>query len=92
MLEITTEISLFINSPVMNTDLMFSCLKLLQPWIPAVIGLRIDKGYQRGALNLARLFKTMIDVIIYYRYSKMVYFSLFNDVYLILIDHDLREL
>ena len=54
--------------------------------------LRIDKGYQRGALNLARLFKTMIDVIIYYRYSKRVYFSLFNDVYLILIDHDLREL
>ena len=51
----------------------------------------IDKGYQRGALNLARQFKTMIDVIIYYRYSEMVYFSLFNDVYLILIDHDLRE-
>ena len=54
--------------------------------------LRIDKGYQRGALNLARRFKTMIDVIIYYRYSERVYFSLFNDVYLILIDQDLREL
>ena len=45
--------------------------------------LRIDKGYQRSALNLARQFKTMIDVIIYYRYSERVYFSLFNDVYLI---------
>ena len=54
--------------------------------------LRIDRGYQRGALNLARRFKTMIDVIIYYRYSERVYFSLFNDVYLILIDQDLREL
>ena len=26
--------------------------------------LRIDKGYLRGALHLARRFKTMIDVII----------------------------
>ena len=34
----------------------------------------------------------MIDVNIYYRYSERVYFSLLNDVYLILIDQDLREL
>ena len=54
--------------------------------------LRIDKGYQRGALNLARQFKTRLDVIIYYRYSEWVYFSLFNDIYLILIYQDLREL
>ena len=56
------------------------------------VPLRIDKGYQRGALNLSRRFKTIIDVIIYYRYSERVYFSLFNDAYLILIDQDLREL
>ena len=56
--------------------------------------LRIDKGYLRGALHLARRFKTMIDVIIYYRYSERVYFSLFNDIYLVLIYwyQDLREL
>ena len=50
-----------------------------------MLELRIDKGYQRGALNLARRF-------ISYRYSERIYFSLFNDVYLILIDQDLREL
>ena len=46
---------------------------------------RIDKGYRRGALDLARQFITMIDVIVYYRCSERVYCSLFNDVYIILI-------
>ena len=54
--------------------------------------LRIDKGYRRGALHLARRFITMIDVIVYYIYTESVYFSLFNDVYMILIDQHLREL
>ena len=44
------------------------------------MGLRIDKGYQRGALYLARRFITMIDVIVCYSYSERVYFSLFNDL------------
>ena len=43
--------------------------------------LRIDKGYRRVVLDLARQFITMMDVILYYSYPERVYFSLFNDLY-----------
>ena len=54
--------------------------------------LRIDKGYLRGALYLVRRFITMIGIIVYYTYSERAYFSLFNDVYIILIGQHFREL
>ena len=50
------------------------------------------KGYPRGALHLARRLITMIGAIVYYSFSERVYFSLFNDVYIILIGQHLREL
>ena len=52
--------------------------------------LRIDKGYLRGVLDLLRQSITMIVIIVYYSYTERVYFSLINDVYLILICQDLR--
>ena len=45
---------------------------------------RISEG-RRGALYLVRRFITMLGIIVYYSYSERVYFSLFNDVYIILI-------
>ena len=54
--------------------------------------LRIDKGYQRGALNLEGRFITVIGVTVCYRYSERAYFSLFNDAYIILIGQNLIEL
>ena len=54
--------------------------------------LRIDKGYQRGALNLERPFITVIGVLANYRYSERAFFSLFNDVDIILIGKYSRKL
>ena len=44
---------------------------------PQVSNLRIEKGYLRGALYLARRFITMTDVIVYYSYFERVYFYRF---------------
>ena len=45
----------------------------------------IDKGYQRGALHLVCRLITMIGTIVYYSLSERAYFSLFNEIYIILI-------
>ena len=67
-------------------------LKADVTFVPRVaIVLRIDKGYGRGVLYLARRFIPMIDVIVYYSYSERVYFSLFNDVYTILIGQHFKD-
>ena len=60
------------------------------PWRTS--DLRIDKGYLRAALNLVCQFTTMKVVIVYYRYSERVYFTLFDDVYVIIIGQYLRKL
>ena len=54
--------------------------------------LRIDKGYQRGALHLVCRLITMIGTIVYYSFSEKSFFSLFNELYIILIGQHLREL
>ena len=54
--------------------------------------LRIDKGYLRGARNLECRFITVIGVFVNNTYSERAYFSLFNDVYIILIGKYFRKL
>ena len=54
--------------------------------------LRIDKGYLRGARILERRFITVIGVLVNNTYSERAYFSLFNDVYIILIGKYFRKL
>ena len=54
--------------------------------------LRIDKWYQRVALHLVCRLITMKGTIVYYSFSERVYFSLFHEIYIILIGQHLREL
>ena len=72
-----------------NTFVIFKKYQCLLAHVRGVfrrIGiLRIDKGYRRSAMDLARRFITMMDAIVNYSYSDRVHFSLFNDVYIILI-------
>ena len=54
--------------------------------------LRIDKGYQRGALHLVCRLITMTGTIVYYSLPERAYFSLFNEICIILIGQQVKEL